>query len=380
MHTLLCPPRYDSSAPLARVAPRRRRFASALCKPVSVASLLLGALGATFSSPARAAPNEQATLAYTTVSGCPNEASFRRKVAARLGYDPFVEKAARAVEIKFAVSGKRVSATTRLRMPTKPDSVRSLEEAPDHCEELSDAVAAGVAVAIDPVRASAPRGEVPAPVAEPPARAAEPAWGTPSLKEPVPAAPTGNSADATTEVKITSDWPDATLIRHLGTSSGTGYAGGRAVTITTVHLEKVCRLPCTANLPTEGDYAVDAPGMHARGFKLPVGNRSLDLRVEGANVAPLYVSSLAATLGGTTALLGGIFWAVLGTGTDYSGRPRDPSAWQTMTFVGAGVMVAGIIGLIYFPRTHVLSSDGVKLDARASRPPKLQFTGNGVVF
>jgi hypothetical protein len=198
-------------------------------------------------------------------------------------------------------------------------------------------------------------------------------------------------------VRITSDWTDTEVIRHLGTSYGSGYVGGRAATVTTVHLERLCRTPCSTSLPTEGTYYADAPGMQAREFRLPAETKSLKVRVTGASSTPLALSYWATLLGGTAALTGGILWGVFGSmdgtslsRTDAAGNvqsyrePYDTSAYRTLTLVGGGVMIAGIVGLVLLPRTHVETDSGVRLDASASSrsasPSRVRFTGSGFVF
>ena len=202
-----------------------------------------------------------------------------------------------------------------------------------------------------------------------------------------------SSPDAKTAVTVTSDWPKTELINHLGTSFGTGTVGGRSATITTVHLEKVCRVPCSTALQTEGNYVVDAPGMHARSFELPAGSKNLDIKVRGASHTPLALSYWGVLLGGSTALAGGLLWGLLGSHTslesrtsasgklEYYDKPMDTSAFQAMTLIGVGVLAAGVAGLIFLPRTHVETNDGTRLDASAPPPPaKARFTGQGFVF
>ena len=198
------------------------------------------------------------------------------------------------------------------------------------------------------------------------------------------------SPDAKTVVKLTSDWPKTELINHLGTSYGTGTVGGRSASVTVLHLEKLCRAPCTTALATEGSYYVDAPGMHAGKFELPPGSKSIDVKVRGARQTPLVLSSWGVVLGGATALTGGLLWGLLGSGSTTEGRtdangkfeyydkPRDTSAFQAMTFIGGSVLIAGIAGLILFPRTHVESEDGTRLDASAKT--KTRFTAQGLLF
>ena len=118
-----------------------------------------------------------ATLSYKTLPSCPSEDSFRRRVATRLGYDPFVASAERGVAVEFGVIGGGVTARARVRNPGKADAERSLEDSADHCDALTDALAASVAMAVDPIRAMAAPSEsllpepvvVPSAVVEPPA-------------------------------------------------------------------------------------------------------------------------------------------------------------------------------------------------------------------
>jgi hypothetical protein len=99
---------------------------------------------------------ETARLAYTTpaeVPGCPDEASFRNLVAARLGYDPFVPEgrhdAAVAIEKHH---GKLVARARVTRQGQTEPGVRELGGTPDQCEALAQALATTVAIALDPVR------------------------------------------------------------------------------------------------------------------------------------------------------------------------------------------------------------------------------------
>jgi hypothetical protein len=181
------------------------------------------------------------------------------------------------------------------------------------------------------------------------------------------------SDKATTHVELSSDTPGTELIQHQGTAYGTGYVGGRSASITTFYLERVCRAPCSATVPTEGHYFVDAPGMHAQDFELPAGVRDEKLRVKGASSLPLVLSLWGTYLGGVTAASGGITWAVLGD--------RMPSSLQTATLIGGGVLVVGVAGLILFPRTHIYDQSGTRVGSTDSKPSSgIKFSGNGFVF
>src|SRR5687767_5711520 len=64
----------------------------------------------------------------------------------------------------------------------------------------------------------------------------------------------GPPADApVVHVHIDSPDPKVELVRLAGVSQGTGYVGGRAATLTTIHLENMCRAPCDLQVP--GGYA-----------------------------------------------------------------------------------------------------------------------------
>ncbi len=94
-------------------------------------------------------------LHYSALAACPDEQSFRRKVATRLGYDPFVADAPRNVTVDLVPNGTRLRARARVQTPGKPDAERALDDSVEHCEALADALAASVAMAVDPLRALA---------------------------------------------------------------------------------------------------------------------------------------------------------------------------------------------------------------------------------
>lgn len=197
----------------------------------------------------------------------------------------------------------------------------------------------------------------------------------PAAAEPTAPPP---SATAQTHVAITSDWEDTAVLRHLGTSYGVGMVGGRSASVTTVHLERVCRAPCTAKLDTEGSYLVDAPGMNAAQFELPAGVSRASVRVKGASQAPLTLAYLGVVTGGALALTGGLLWATLGSGTDaITGRPREGGPWPMLTLGGAGLLVAGVAGVLALPRTRIETGAETRDQARRA---SLRLTASGVTF
>jgi hypothetical protein len=133
--------------------------------------LLAACLALVAESVVMAAP--QAKLVYTRESGaepCPDEPAVRRAVAARLGYDPFVDGDGaagmidRTVRVTIGPSGHWLRATIELVDETG-ELVGAHQLAPRlrGCDALASAMELAIAIAIDPLRASAP----PAPPTEP---------------------------------------------------------------------------------------------------------------------------------------------------------------------------------------------------------------------
>ena len=338
-------------------------------------TFVVASVAATTSATAAAAPNEDATLSYAAAAGCPDADAFRHRVAARLGYDPFVENAARAIDVRVTAGGKKLTATTRVRVEGKNDLVRTLEDGLEQCDALVTAAATGVASVVDPSRAGTAA----------PGAQAERAEHAPVANHVASAEPTEavvkvsdgpGSADAITRIRIHSDWAGSELVRKLGTSYGSGTVNGRYASVTTVHTERVCRAPCTADVPTEGEYVVQAPGMVGRAFSIPPDTKRLEARVKGAPAWPLYLSTYVGVYGGALAFVpGAVLWGINGDSFSFA---------KPLTVVGGLVLVAGIAGLVFLPRTHVESKEGVNLDANAATKPKEKksfvLTTQGFVF
>lgn len=83
---------------------------------------------------------------------CPDEAAFRDLVAARMGRDPFVSKAERLLVVKIVRKGRKLQGAIRLQdADTEDRAIRELESPVGECEALAAAIAASVAIAIDPL-------------------------------------------------------------------------------------------------------------------------------------------------------------------------------------------------------------------------------------
>jgi hypothetical protein len=146
---------------------------------------------------ASAAEHASVTLAYKrqeAAATCPDEATFRGLVAARLGYDPFVADGALALSVDFRRRGNEVIG--RLNLSDKAGEKRgerTLRAESSDCFELATSMALIAAVAVDPdaVRAQAKSAEPekmpPAtPVERPPTVAPKPAARPPPRRAPGP--------------------------------------------------------------------------------------------------------------------------------------------------------------------------------------------------
>jgi hypothetical protein len=127
---------------------------------------------------------ETSVLSYSVPAGssCPDEASFRNLVAARLGYDPFVNGGKHATSVEFSLHGRQMRGRAVVtRFGSTVPGIRELNVNPDECMSLAAALATAVGIALDPARerqvASAPKPTpAPTPVA-------------PLAPTPVPSAP-----------------------------------------------------------------------------------------------------------------------------------------------------------------------------------------------
>jgi hypothetical protein len=103
---------------------------------------------------ARPAPRPHLELVYTDASGvaaCPDEASLRALVAARLGYDPFRSGAAERLEVVVAWGKKGLRGEVRWVGSSQTAARGRVFEAPaDDCAELGQTLALAMSIAIDP--------------------------------------------------------------------------------------------------------------------------------------------------------------------------------------------------------------------------------------
>jgi hypothetical protein len=118
---------------------------------------------------------EPAKLVYErapSASECPDEATFRAAVAARLGYDPFAEGASRQVRVSLSRAAERYRGRVLLEA-AGGETAGEREIEARACGELVSALSATAAMGIDPF-AAGPSGAIDPAGALPPS---EPAGG-----------------------------------------------------------------------------------------------------------------------------------------------------------------------------------------------------------
>jgi hypothetical protein len=180
---------------------RQRRRTGCIAR-LAAAVLSIVPMGLGVSTPALAAERARATLVYARrdpeAARCPDEATFRALVGARIGYDPFEDGADLSLSVDFGRAGEELTARVRLGSRANGErGRRTLRSSEIDCAELSTSVALAVAMALDPeaLRSQAPASPAPAEPSRPPepkpsviARPLEP---RDRAERPAPRAPPG---------------------------------------------------------------------------------------------------------------------------------------------------------------------------------------------
>jgi len=121
---------------------------------------------------------------------CPEEPTVRKAVADRLGYDPFVEAAAKTIVARVLRVADRLEADVELvDQLGHPQGSRKFSTDAARCDELISAVALSISIAIDPERAQAAQESVAPPPTEiaptnPPETRSEPSPSRGRREEP----------------------------------------------------------------------------------------------------------------------------------------------------------------------------------------------------
>ena len=155
---------------------------------------------------AHATERAQVVLSYeravAAAKECPDEATFRALVAARLGYDPVTREAPLALRVELRPRGGGITGTLELTSDGAARGRRSMNAAPGDCYELAASLALAAAVAVDPegARAQSTATEpAPAAPAEPQSVAAPqptppaPPPAPPPSRGPLPPAPSDDA-------------------------------------------------------------------------------------------------------------------------------------------------------------------------------------------
>lgn len=98
---------------------------------------------------ALASPGPKADLTYSAEIACPSEASFRDQVSARLGYDPFVERASRHVRVSVTSVNHALTGMATIAIDDAAPVARSISADAGSCSAVVSALATTVAIALD---------------------------------------------------------------------------------------------------------------------------------------------------------------------------------------------------------------------------------------
>jgi hypothetical protein len=122
---------------------------------------------AAVTSAAAAAPARTARFTYSRGAGatdCPDVDVIRAGVSARLGYEPFDDRAERVVSATVSRTGHVLEARIQIAdADGKAAAERKLASRQSDCQELASAMELAITIAIDPVAGSRPRPDPPAP-------------------------------------------------------------------------------------------------------------------------------------------------------------------------------------------------------------------------
>jgi hypothetical protein len=206
----------------------------------------------------------------TAEKTCPDAATFRALVAARLGYDAFVDGSTSeetlTLRVEFRTRGALVSGSLELRAHGAPRGDRTMNAAPVDCYELAASLALAAAVAVDPEGALA-RKTAASPEQPPPSSAIAPPQSPPPPPPPpaVKATLAGFlNAGAVVSVGI-----------QPGPAPGVRLGGGLGRRVWSVGLEAVAFLPSEREQPygtasAHALYGSLLPCLHPESTRLTV--------------------------------------------------------------------------------------------------------------
>lgn len=146
---------------------------------------------------AHATERARVVLSYergeAAAKACPDEATFRALIAARLGYDPVAIEAPLALRVEFRPRGSGITGSLELTSDGAAKGRRSMNAARGDCYELAASLALAAAVAVDPegarAQSTATEPASAAPDEPQPVAAAQPVLPPPPYYDAAPAAP-----------------------------------------------------------------------------------------------------------------------------------------------------------------------------------------------
>ncbi|MGE3635951.1 MAG: hypothetical protein AB7P00_38950, partial [Sandaracinaceae bacterium] len=128
------------------------------------------ALALLAAAPALAQPAHRAMRLEVTPAACVDEARVREAVASHLGYDPFVDDAARGVTVAASVEEDGALLVIVVAVDAEEPneaSRRELSSPVSQCDTLLDVAGLSIAIAIDPTLVDPAPEPVPEPSPEP---------------------------------------------------------------------------------------------------------------------------------------------------------------------------------------------------------------------
>jgi len=175
--------RFNTQPPRKPATPARRCVypASAMRRAVAISCALVAV-----SAPALASP--AAHLVYSRgadASSCPDEAAMRSAVAKRFGYDPFFAWAKQTVIVQISRGGDRYRSRVQVvDSHGVAQGTRELSSDRDACDELFDATALAISIALDAAAKTETDPGAPPPAAETAAPVPAPAPTQPAPPPP----------------------------------------------------------------------------------------------------------------------------------------------------------------------------------------------------
>jgi len=269
--------------------------------PFRLPAILSVTLLTLVTSAGSARADQTARLVYARGVGadtCPDEASLRAAVSARLGYEPFRAVAPLTIIASVSHVGGVFHGDVRL-LGDKGDEVgsRSIGEGNERCDEVVSALALSISVAIDPLLLVRPPAPNPAPAVAPPPVPRSPEPPPPPPPPPPPARPA--PAPVATEERPAAPQPFVALavLASIATApvSSFGFTAGGGYRIGRFSLGAEAR----ADIPSSGSGAASVSSFLLLGTLLPCVHISVAFGCVAGSAGVITASSSGVAQPGT---------------------------------------------------------------------------------